>query len=350
MNNKISSFLSKFNLVAALAVFMLAIPFTVGAQEITGSVRGTVQSPSGAPVAGETLTVTDTRTGATRRVTTTDSGSFNVRGLAVGGPYTIGVSSAQFKDALITDVYVDLAAAATFNIALEEAAGAVDEIVVTESSLIAGAKLALGPGSAFTLADIEAMPSIARQIRDVIRMDPRVSISRQDNGAGSGINCLGGNSRANAITIDGSLANDGFGLNEGTGTSARFAFPVPFDMVASASVEFAPIDVQYSQFTGCAINIVTKPGSNEFHGSAFYLYNDDSLTGSKLDGVTVITDPFEDKNFGFDFSGPIIKDKLFFSVAYEETDESGREYNCRHPVESIRARRGPNRQDPAAGQ
>jgi hypothetical protein len=323
MNNKISSFLSKFNLVAALAVFMLAIPFTVGAQEITGSVRGTVQSPSGAPVAGETLTVTDTRTGATRRVTTTDSGSFNVRGLAVGGPYTIGVSSAEFKDALITDVYVDLSAAATFNIALEEAAGAVDEIIVTESSLIAGAKLALGPGSAFTLADIEAMPSIARQIRDVIRLDPRVSISRQDNGAGSGINCLGGNSRANAITIDGSLANDGFGLNEGTGTSARFAFPVPFDMVASASVEFAPIDVQYSQFTGCAINIVTKPGSNEFHGSAFYLYNDDGLTGSKLDGVTVITDPFEDKNFGFDFSGPIIKDKLFFSVAYEETDEGG---------------------------
>ncbi len=323
MNNKISSLLSKFKLVAGLAVFMLAIPFTVGAQEITGSVRGTVQSPSGAPVAGETLTVTDTRTGATRRVTTTDSGSFNVRGLAVGGPYTIGVSSAQFKDALITDVYVDLSAAATFNIALEEAAGAVDEIIVTESSLIAGAKLALGPGSAFTLADIEAMPSIARQIRDVIRMDPRVSISRQDNGAGSGINCLGGNSRSNAITIDGSLANDGFGLNEGTGTSARFAFPVPFDMVASASVEFAPIDVQYSQFTGCAINIVTKPGSNEFHGSAFYLYNDDSLTGSKLDGVTVITDPFEDKNFGFDFSGPIIKDKLFFSVAYEETDEAG---------------------------
>jgi hypothetical protein len=202
-------------------------------------------------------------------------------------------------------------------------AGAIEEIVVTASRIAAGATLAIGPGTAFSIEDIETMPSIARQIRDVIRIDPRVSLSRADNGAGSGINCLGGNSRSNAFTIDGSLAVDGFGLNEGTGTSARFAFPIPFDMVASASVEFAPIDVQYSQFTGCAINIVTKPGSNDFHGSAFYLFNDDSLTGDTLEGVTVITDPFEDKNFGFDFSGPIIKDKLFFSVAYEETDEGG---------------------------
>ena len=69
---------------------------------------------------------------------------------------------------------------------------------------------------------IEEMPSIARQVRDVIRIDPRVSIGRQDNGAGSGINCLGGAPRSNSITIDGAVASDGFGLNEGTGTSARF--------------------------------------------------------------------------------------------------------------------------------
>jgi len=167
------------------------------------------------------------------------------------------------------------------------------------------------------------MPSIARQIRDVIRTDPRVSVARADNGAGSGINCLGGSSRSNAFTIDGTLANDGFGLNEGTGTSARFAFPIPFDMVASASVEFAPLDVQYSQFTGCAINVVTKPGANEFHGSAFYLFNDDALTGSKIDGNRVTSDPFEDKNFGFDLSGPIIEDVLFFSAAFEKTTEAG---------------------------
>ncbi|MDX1556741.1 MAG: TonB-dependent receptor, partial [Xanthomonadales bacterium] len=210
---------------------------------------------------------------------------------------------------------------AVFNIPLES--GEVEEVIVTASAMVAGADLAIGPGTSFTLEDIESMPSIARQIRDVIRIDPRVSLGRANNGAGYGINCLGGSSRSNAFTIDGSLAIDGFGLNEGTGTSARFAFPIPYDTIASASVEFAPLDVQYSQFTGCAVNVVTKPGSNEFHGSAFYLYNDDSLTGDSIDGRTVITDPFEDKNWGADLSGFIIPDRVFFTVAYEETDEGG---------------------------
>lgn len=305
-----------------MAVALLAVSVVSNAQEITTVVRGTVSTPDGQPAAGEVITVTDTRTGARRSTATNADGTFTVRGLGVGGPFTIRVDSTQYEPALVTDVYTNLSGAASFNIVLTEADAAIEEIVVLASQ-VATADLAIGPGTSFTLEDIESMPSIARQIRDVIRIDPRVSIGRNDNGAGSGINCLGGAPRSNSFTIDGTQANDGFGLNEGTGTSARFAFPIPFDTVASASVEFAPIDVQYSQFTGCNINVVTKPGSNEFHGSAFYLFNDDSLTGDKINGNKVITDPFEDTNWGFDFSGPIIKDKLFFTVAYEETDEGG---------------------------
>jgi outer membrane receptor for ferrienterochelin and colicin len=309
-------------LIASLAFAFLAVPVASNAQEISTTVRGTVLTPDGAPAAGVSVTVTDTRTGAVRSVTTTDAGAFNVRGLPVGGPYEIRVQSSQYQDALVTDVFTDLSAAASFRIAL----GAVDdeiEEIVTTARMVATAQLAIGPGTSFNLEEIESMPSIARQIRDVIRTDPRVSLGRADNGAGYGINCLGGNSRSNAFTIDGAVANDGFGLNEGTGTSARFAFPVPYDAIASASVEFAPLDVQYGSFKGCAINVVTKPGSNEFSGSAVYLYNDDGLTGDKLEGDRVSFDPFEDKNWGFEIGGPIIKDKLFFYANYEETDEGG---------------------------
>jgi hypothetical protein len=309
---------------AAVVLFatamLLAIPVAGNAQETTTVIRGTVTAPDGTPAAGERVIVTDTRTNSSRSATTNSSGAFDVRGLPVGGPYTIRVQSSRYQGTLVTDVYTNLSAAVSFNLKL----GALDETIeeiVTTAKMVATADLAIGPGTAFTVDEIEAMPSIARQIRDVIRIDPRVSLGRADNGAGSGINCLGGSSRSNAFTIDGSLAIDGFGLNEGTGTSARFAFPIPYDTVASASVEFAPLDVQYSQFTGCAINVVTKPGSNEFHGSAFYLFNDEGLTGDTLEGEKVIFEPFEDKNFGFDLSGPIIKDRLFFTVAYEETDE-----------------------------
>ena len=309
------------SILAMSALLAFAVPLTTSAQETTTAVRGNVTAPDGSAVAGASVSITDTRTGVRRATTTNDVGSFVLRGLPVGGPYNLRVESGQYQDALVTDVFTNLSSVTSFDIALG-ADAAIEEIVVTASQ-VATMDLAIGPGTAFSLQDIEQMPSIARQIRDVVRVDPRVSLGRQDNGGGSGINCLGGAPRSNAFTIDGSLAIDGFGLNEGTGTSARFAFPIPFDTVASASVEFAPLDVQYSQFTGCAINVVTKPGENEFHGSVFYLWNDDSLTGDTIDGATVISDPFEDENYGVNISGPIIKDKLWFFAAYEETDEGG---------------------------
>ena len=308
--------------MAGMAVMLLAVPVASNAQEITTVVRGSVTTPDGTPAAGEAITIVDTRTGTRRTSTTNADGGFTIRGLGVGGPFTLRVDSSQYEDALVTDIFTNLSTAVTFNIALTVADEAIEEIITT-AKMVQTVDLAIGPGTSFSLEDLEAMPSIARQVRDVIRIDPRVSLGRADGGAGSGINCLGGSARANSFTIDGAVASDGYGLNEGTGTSARVAFPVPFDTIASTSVEFAPLDVQYSQFTGCAINVVTKPGSNEFHGSAFYLFNDQDLTGSKLEGDTVISDPFEDTNFGFDFSGPIIKDKLFFTIAYEETDDAG---------------------------
>ncbi len=313
--------LRQLPIAALAAVVMLTAPVASNAQEISTVIRGTVMTPDGGPAAGQTVIVTDTRSGSVRSVTTSNAGAFNVRGLSVGGPYTIRVQSNQYEDALVTDVYTNLSAPANFQIALS-ADTEIEEIVVVASQ-VATTEMAVGPGSSFDLDTIESVPSIARQIRDVIRADPRVSLGRSDNGAGYGINCMGGNSRSNAFTIDGAIANDGFGLNEGTGTSARFAFPVPYDSIASVSVEFAPLDVQYGQFKGCAINVVTKPGRNEFYGSAMYFYNDEDLTGDKLDGVTVSSDPFEDKNYGYEIGGPIIQDNLFFYGSYEKTDEGG---------------------------
>jgi outer membrane receptor for ferrienterochelin and colicin len=328
MNNKFRHLSLSFSrllqggLAATLAIVLLGFSVASNAQEISTAVRGTVTGPDGTPAVGESVSITDTRTGSVRRTTTNEAGAFTIRGLPVGGPYTIQVQSSQYQDAQVTGVFTNLSAAASFDIALGAGSEAIDEIVVLASQ-VATQDLAVGPGTAFSLEDIQAMPSSARQIRDIVRMDPRVTVGRAGAGNGPGINCLGGSPRNNAITIDGTIANDGFGLNATSGTGGRFSFPVPYDTIASASVEFAPLDVQYSQFTGCAINVVTKPGSNEFHGSAFYLYNDDGLTGTKIEGRTVLSDPFEDKTLGFDISGPIIKDKLFFTVAYEKFDDVG---------------------------
>ena len=314
--------LSKVGTAWFAAMLLFTVPVAGFAQEITGSVRGTVTTPTGEPAAGTTITVTDTRTGSSRTVTATAAGTFNVRGLSVGGPYTISVASSQYKDALITDVFTKLAGATTFNIALEAGAGAIEEIIVTASRDVVGADLAIGPSTSFTLAQIQALPTISRQIRDIVRLDPRVGIERSGGGNGFAISCLGGSGRANSFTIDGVRSADGFGLNS-SGNAARNTFPIPFDAVGSAAVEFAPIDVQYGQFTGCNLNVVTKSGTNTWQGSATYLFNDETMTGSKLEGDTVISEPFEDTNWAVEISGPIIKDKLFFYAAYEETDAAG---------------------------
>ncbi|MEO0574275.1 MAG: TonB-dependent receptor [Pseudomonadota bacterium] len=294
---------------------------TAYSQEITGSIRGTVVDPTGAAITNQSVTITDTRTGSTRQVTTNDSGTFTARGLAVGGPFSIRVDNSDFTNALVTDVFTSLGGTASVAIALEASDGTLDEIVVLGST-IATQEVAIGPSSTFDFAQIEALPTISRQIRDIVRLDPRVSVGRANGGNGFGISCLGGSGRSNSFTIDGVRNADGFGLNA-SGNSARNTFPIPFDSVGSAAVEFAPIDVQYGAFTGCNINVVTQSGTNDFVGSVFYLSNDDSLTGTDLEDDIVLTEPFDDTNWGFDIGGPIIKDKLFFYVAYEETDEGG---------------------------
>ena len=105
-------------LAAFAALLALTVPVAGYAQETTTGVRGTVTSPDGAPAAGVSVTVTDTRTSSARTVTTNSSGVFNVRGLPVGGPYTIRVASSQYQDALVTDVFTNLSSTASFNIAL----------------------------------------------------------------------------------------------------------------------------------------------------------------------------------------------------------------------------------------
>ena len=149
-------------LAICLAVLLFAIPVAGNAQEISTSVRGTVTTPDGSPAAGQTVVITDTRTGSSRTATTSASGAFNIRGLPVGGPFTIRVQSDQYESTLVTDVYTNLSSAASFNIRLEESDTTIDEIVVT-SAMVSTIDLAVGPGSSFSLEEIQDLPSISRQ-------------------------------------------------------------------------------------------------------------------------------------------------------------------------------------------
>ena len=159
-------------------------------------------------------------------------------------------------------------------------------------------------------------------MRDVIRIDPRVSLDREDVATGGSgadrISCLGGNDRGNSFTVDGIAQSDIYGLND-TGFSSRSSTPIPYDAVREVQVQFAPFDVDYGNFTGCTINVVTKSGGNAFHGGAFFEYSDNGLRGNSVDGRVV--GPIEpDKRWGVSLGGPIIRDRMFFFGAYEHQE------------------------------
>lgn len=310
----------KYLLAASVVSLSAAATFAPGvahAQQITSGIEGRVVAEDGSPLAGATVVITDLRTGASSRSSTGPDGQFRVDSLVTGGPYSVTATASGYEGQSVEDVFINLQGNSQLTFALSGAESGSEAVIVVTGERVKLGQLAIGPGQSFGVEAIESFPSITRDVRDIIRIDPRVSLDRSNEV--DRVSCLGGNDRSNAFTVDGIAQSDLFGLN-GTPFASRNSLPLPFDAVRETSVEFAPFDVQYGQFTGCAINVVTRSGSNEFHGSAFYTYADDSLQGSKADGLDFSANPFKEKRWGVSLGGPIIKDRLFFFGAYEKTN------------------------------
>ena len=311
-------------LLAASVVSLSAaaiLPAPAFAQQITSGIEGTVTDADGNPLSGATVTITDTRTGAARTITTGSTGTFAATGLVTGGPYTVSANAAGFEGQTVGDIQTTLQGNTNLTFSLTSGSG---EIVVT-GSRVRVTQLAVGPGQSFTAEVLENAPTFSRDVRDIIRIDPRVSLDRDDGGSGQDrISCLGGNDRGNAFTVDGIAQGDVFGLND-TGFSSRSSTPIPYDAIRETQVQFAPFDVEYGQFTGCAINVVTKSGGNQYHGGAFFEYSDNGLRGNSIDnrGTLInVADIKPDKRWGANLGGAVIPDHLFLFGAYEH-QESG---------------------------
>ena len=317
--------MKKIVLLASSALVAPAIvvvaPMSAVAQQITTSIQGKVTNESGAAVANATVTVTDTRTGASRDISADSEGLFNAENLTTGGPYTVTAKADGYQGQTVDTIFTTLQGATELTFSLSPVKEAADtQTIVVTAARVKATQLEIGPGTSFNTQALQAAPTFDRDIRDIIKADPRVSLDRQDvSTGGSGadrISCLGGNDRFNTFTVDGIPQSDIYGLND-TGFSSRSSTPVPYDAVREAQVQFAPFDVEYGQFTGCAINVVTKSGSNRFHGSAFYEFSNSDLRGEELPGIHL--QPIEpDKRWGVSFGGPIFKDRLFFFGAYEK--------------------------------
>jgi hypothetical protein len=309
----------KFRYLLAASMVSLSasvvLPAPAAAQQITSGIQVNVLDQSGNALDGASVKIRDERTGVERTVVTGADGRAGTSNLVTGGPYTVSATLGGFEGQTVTDIFISLQGDTAVELTMSPGGG---EIVVT-ATLAKVTELAIGPGQSFSAEVLDAAPTFNRDVRDVIRIDPRVSLDRDDTGSGQDrISCLGGNDRGNAFTVDGISQGDVYGLND-TGFASRSSTPVPYDAVRETQVQFAPFDVDYGNFTGCAINLVTKSGTNDYHFGGFFEYSDDGLRGNTVAGTTVA--PVEpDKRWGVHFGGPIAPDVLWIYGAYEHQE------------------------------
>lgn len=307
------------HLFIGAAVAALIAPAAVQAQETTSTIRGTVTS-GGAPVAGAIVEITNVPSGSRSVVNTDGSGSFNASGLRVGGPFSVRVSAPGYSDTTVTDIFTVIAQA--YDVPIELAVDSTGEadIVVTASSIPNAGTISQGPATLLTAEQIANVASLNRDVRDLMRRDPFARLDDSPSG-GRAVSFAGQNARFNRFSVDGVPVTDNFGLNP-DGLPTRRS-PIPFDAIGQFQTKVAPYDVREGNFQGGAINAILKSGTNEFHGTGFYAYSADELTGKKTKagpGVPtgrVNLPNFTFENYGAQISGPIIPDRLFFMVAGE---------------------------------
>jgi len=294
-------------LIAALA----AAP--VFAQSTSAGVGGLVTDSSGQPVTGAEVVITHVESGTVSRATTDASGRYAARGLRVGGPYEITITKSGEGTRTEDNVYLSLNQVSTVNTTLTgdvTTLGTVTAIGVAGGSVVFSSDNK-GVGTSVDGRQLELMPTGSRSIDDVARLDPRVSVIDQASGA---ISVAGVNNRFNTISVDGLSQGDPFGLNSNgmpyTGS------PISVDTIEAYDIKISDYDVS-TDTIGATVNAVTKSGTNQFHGSLYYVYKDaGKLVGSRDGEDYSLFDT--DVTQGLTFGGPILKDRLFFFVSYEE--------------------------------
>lgn len=298
------------NLLLMLFIFcLMQVCSTIAlAQVTTSSFSGIIKDAKGVTLPGATIKATHLPSGTNYFTTSNNDGRFTLPNVRVGGPYTVVVSFIGFESQTYVNITLRLGEPFILNSTLSEAGTALKEIVVTGKKEINVARS--GESTNINSRMLTTLPTINRNITDFTRLSPLA------NG-----NSFGGrDSRFNNTQIDGASVNNSFGLStDPLPGGGGIAQPISIEAFDEISVNVAPVDVKQSGFTGAGIFAVTKSGTNTFHGSAYTYYKNQSFNGTHIgdNDISNAVAKSSTKTYGFTLGGPIIKNKVFFFVNYE---------------------------------
>jgi outer membrane receptor protein involved in Fe transport len=301
---------------------------TLWAQSFRGTILGTVTDATGAVVSNAKVTVHNVNTGLERTTTTSADGSYTVSELPLG-TYTVTVTQSGFQTFVANDVAVNVATERRVDAALKP--GQVTEKVeVSGESLPQVETTSTELGGILTPHVIENLPVNGRDYSKLIFLSPGVAGSPDqitDSPGSFGVFSMNGSrGRANNFLLDGTDMNDGFRNDPAINEAGVFGDPatiLPVEAIAELKV-LSNYEAEYGRNSGAVINIVTKSGTNTWHGSLLEYFRTSSVGGARnFFNSAGAQDPFHNNQFGGSLGGPIIRDKTFFYVNYEGQRESG---------------------------
>ena len=310
--------------ITFLFFVMFLATITMGyAQGVTNSsINGKITDTAGEPLPGANVVAIHTPSGTKYGAVTDFDGFYRLSNLRSGGPYSITITYVGFKDFSEGDIFLQLGQSTRISTQLSESANALDEVVITIENDGVFDSNKTGAQLSISQKKVNTLPTVSRNIADFARLTPQAQITGDDV-----ISIGGQNNRYNAIYIDGAVNNDVFGLAaNGTNGGQTGVSPISLDAIETFQINVAPFDVKQSGFSGGSINAITKSGTNEITGSAYYLVRNQDLAGKTPNRLlepgqeAQKLDEFTAETIGLRVGGPILKDKLFYFVNYERQD------------------------------
>jgi hypothetical protein len=313
--------------LAALLVFAAA-PAT--GQTFRGTILGTVTDPTGAAIAGAAVAVKNINTGLSRTVTTSEDGTYSVPELPIG-TYSVTVEKSGFRQGVVTGLQVEVSSEVRADVALQPGELA-QKIEVSADQLPQVESTSNVLGGIVESRVVTNLPVNGRDYQKLINLVPGVTSSPDqitDSPGSYGVFSVNGaRGRSNNFLLDGTDMNDGYRNDPAINEAGVFGTPatiLPVESIAELRVA-SNFEAEYGRSAGGVINVVTKSGANQIHGSGLEFFRNTVLNARNyFNQVPEPQQPFHSNQFGGSLGGPIVKDKTFFFVDYEGMRETGKE-------------------------
>jgi hypothetical protein len=297
----------------AAILILLAVPAL--AQRTSATVRGTVTDSSASVIPGATVTLQNESTGFTRDAVTNEAGFYSFAELPIG-TYTLSVELSGFKTATRTNIVLNVADDRAVDIVMEP--GAVTETITVQAAAQSVRTIGGDVSGVVTGAQVRELPLNGRNFLQLATLMPGVSapdfLNVKDKGllGGSDLAVSGGGVTANLWTVDGTNNND-------VGSNRTILVYPSVEAIEEFKILRNAYGAEFGQSGGAQVNIVTRGGTNEFHGSGFYFGRDDSLVAKDffLKRADQPKQELSRHDFGWTLGGPIVRDRLHFFASQE---------------------------------